>query len=190
MESTVVPSVSSRNLPRHHFSPWAVPQKTAVGANPLRPDRPVGTRSSGEFPLTAFTRIGDRRAAVGYISAGDPAVVSIDDYEPWSATTAAARCTGCRCRHGTVGARHGAAARGQTAWWWPASSAATREKGSALGCRRSGAVPGPLQRSAPRWRLLIRPFASKASTAGIFIWEDGRCGERPAIWSFLSALRS
>lgn len=38
--------------------------------------------------------------------------------------------------------------------------------------------------------LLIRPFATKASTAGIFIWEDGAVRGEASHLEFLSALRN
>ena len=154
------------------FFTWAVPQK------PLSVRIPFALIDRLEHEaVESFRSLHSRGSEIGgllwgYISAGDPAVVSIDDYEPLECDYS--RGPLYRLSDADTGRLERAmeqrrAANGLVVAGFFRSH--TR-KGLALDADDLALFQAHFK--DPRQvALLIRPFASKASTAGIFIWEDG-----------------
>ena len=153
--------------------PLGSPAEACIGLSAVRNDRPAGESGRREFPIADVARLGDRRIATW---AGALRGVPwwfwsrISNWCP--ATTAAARCTGCRKsdmgRFERVIEQYGSGAGPRVVGYFRSHT----RKGLSLDPDDVAFLDARF-REPQQIALLVRPFASKASTGAIFIRENG-----------------
>jgi TonB family protein len=151
---------------------WAVPQK------PLSVRIPVAVIDRLEHEAAeSFRSLHSRGSEIGglllgYVSPGDPAVVSIEDYEPIACDYS--RGPLYRLSDADMGRLERAIEQRRAAGGLVVAGFFRSHTRKGLALDADDLALFKTRFADPRQvALLIRPFATKASTAGIFIWEDG-----------------